>query len=245
MPNFLTISIFDKFEEVVLKISKRSAESLGKEEFLNRDKRITDYLKQFDVDVRSCIGMNQVHEDHVVIIDSKNKNQFLLKTDGLITTEPDIFLMVKTADCLPVFFYEPNKKIIGVAHLGWKGIFLDLGSKMIEKMVKLGANIEDIYIGVGPFIHSCCYAVSKDRIDKFQEKYGPDTKIYQKRKGKYYLDLQYLLQKQFEKIGCNKQKIEFLSLCTSCNNQDFFSYRKGDRDNVILGIIGRRFYGRK
>ncbi|KKP70296.1 hypothetical protein A2X44_01135 [candidate division CPR3 bacterium GWF2_35_18] len=241
----ISIPIFSKFEEIVLQISKREVGSLGKEEFINKDTRITDYLKQFDVDIQSCVGMNQVHKDHIVIVDSKNRRQFLLKTDGLITIEPDIFLMVKTADCLPVFFYEPNKKIIGVAHLGWKGIFLDLGSKMIKKMVKLGANIEDIYIGVGPFIRNCCYNVSKDRIDKFQEKYGNDTKIYQQRKGKYYLDLQYLLQRQFEKIGCSKQKIEFLSLCTSCNNQDFFSYRKGDRDNVILGIIGRRTYGRK
>ena len=245
MSDFISISSFSKFENLILRISKREAGSLGKEEFVNRNPKLLDFLKQFDIDDQNCIGMNQIHGDHIVLVNNQDKGTVFLETDGIITKESDIFLMVKTADCLPVFFYEPIKKIIGIAHLGWKGIFLNLGSKMVEKMVELGAKVSDIYIGIGPFIHVCCYDVLNERVDQFQEKYGSDPKVYKQKKGKYYLDLQYLLKKQFMKIGCDLQKIEFSDACTSCNNQNFFSYRKGDKDKVILGIIGRKLNGRK
>ena len=65
-------------------------------------------------------SMQQTHSKNVQLVN--NKNLFCKDTDGMLTMNKDICLKIKTADCLPIFFYNESPFIIGVVHAGWMGL---------------------------------------------------------------------------------------------------------------------------
>ena len=69
---------------------------------------------------------------------------------------------ILTADCAPIFFYDPKKKIIGAAHAGWRGAYKRITKKIINFYLKNGSNLKDIYIVIGPCISQRNYEVKND-----------------------------------------------------------------------------------
>jgi len=59
-------------------------------------------------------SMQQTHSKNVKMVDKKNL--FNENTDGIFTINKDICLKVKTADCLPIFFYNESPFILGVVY---------------------------------------------------------------------------------------------------------------------------------
>ena len=96
----------------------------------------------------------QIHSTHVQWIDAPGK---YADTDCLVTQSPDIVLTLKVADCVPVYLFEPQKKIIGLAHSGWRGTVNGIITKTIELMYKQGAEVQKILVYLGPAIGVCCY----------------------------------------------------------------------------------------
>tara|TARA_B100001964_G_scaffold73966_1_gene83954 strand:+ start:525 stop:1061 length:537 start_codon:yes stop_codon:yes gene_type:complete len=82
--------------------------------------------------------------------------------DGLVTTNSNILLTLKVADCVPVFLYEPLKRIIGLVHSGWRGTVENIVSNAIKLMQKNGAESRDIRCFLGPAIGKCCYEVDRE-----------------------------------------------------------------------------------
>ena len=54
-----------------------------------------------------------------------------------MTHLPNILLTTYHADCVPIYFVDKTKKIVGIAHGGWKGTFENISGKMIDKMIKV------------------------------------------------------------------------------------------------------------
>ncbi|MDD5731670.1 MAG: polyphenol oxidase family protein, partial [Patescibacteria group bacterium] len=99
------------------------------------------------------IGL-QEHTDNVFVVKNKTKIgelKMIPNTDALATNQKSVYLAVYTADCLPVFIYDPIEKVIAIAHAGWKGVLNKIVIKAIEKMEKeFGSNRKDVLISVGP-----------------------------------------------------------------------------------------------
>ena len=130
--------------------------------------------------------MDQVHGSNIRVLDSKGtrllENNIVPQTDGLITNQENVFLMIKTADCFPVLFFDPKNKAVGAVHVGWRGaiekIFLNTLLKMIDQF---GSNPKDIVVGIGPGIKACCFKHKnliqekqpewKEYIDSFMDKF--------------------------------------------------------------------------
>lgn len=85
------------------------------------------------------------------------------KGDALITQEQDVTLVLSFADCVPIVFYDPTQRIIGIAHGGWRGTARGIVMATIAEIHKqFGCRPQDIYAGIGPAIGDCCYEVSEE-----------------------------------------------------------------------------------
>lgn len=197
------------------------------------------FLRSLGIDYRHLIAGEQVHGCKIRIVDQRHKGKgaFSLRnrlaaTDGLITREKNLPLAVFTADCLSVFLSDPKKKVIGLIHAGWRGTQKGIVFKAINLMQKrFKTNPKDLIVGFGPAIRKCCYEVG----DNFAQLF-PNGII--KRKNKIYLDLIVNNKQQLIKTGVLKKNIFDSGICTSCQNRNFFSFRReGERAGRMMSVI--------
>lgn len=181
------------------------------------------------------VMVKQIHDSKIIEVKNstiKNNNY-----DGMITKKK-LLLAIRTADCLPVFFFDSRKKIVGAVHAGWKGLKSGILKNTINKLIKSGSNINNIYVSIGPHIGFCCYKVSKDRIDEFNKLLETDKKFYEYRKSSWYLNLGKIAEIQLFQMGVSINQIDILPICTYCD-LDYFSYRReGSQTGRMLNIIG-------
>ena len=184
------------------------------------------FLKTYRLDPVKAVFMNQVHGKKVVYV--SNNKKIVLKTDGIFTNKKNLILCVVTADCMPLIFYSPTKKITGVVHAGYKGLLEGIIQEMLLKFKSHHIEAEDICVGIGPCIGDCCYDVPKERVNAFTGKYSYPN-IYQDKGGKYFLDLKKIGLSILLENGVKKKNIEVLPFCTRCNVSNFYSYRADNK----------------
>jgi len=148
--------------------------------------------------------------------------------DGLITNEPNVTLITYYADCVPLYFLDPVKHAIGLAHAGWRGTVARIGEKMVEKMQEeFGSNPKDIIAAIGPSIGPCCYEVDAPVQQQFAAltDLAPLDFITDLRNGKYMLNLWEVNRRVLLHAGIPEQNIAVGELCTKCNSDLLFSHR--------------------
>lgn len=192
-------------------------------------------LEGYQIDPLKLITTEQVHGRNIAIVKEREKRYFP-GFDGALTKMP-LFLNVYTADCLPIFFYDPKKKIIGAIHAGWQGLFLGIVKKAVELMKTMGSNPKDIVSSVGPHIGVCCYSVSYQRVLKFkkEKEAGMDVSLH---KRKWFLDLEKIAAKELQQSGLAAKNIDSLSICTYCDKRFYSLRREGVSTGRMLNIIG-------
>lgn len=196
------------------------------------EKNRKNFFTKIGVNYDNVISAYLVHEASVKNI-RNNKQKIIPRIDALVSKEKNIFLSVTSADCIPVLFYEPMAKIIGIAHAGWKGVVKKIADRTIEKIVKLGGSPKNIRVAMGPGINKCHFDIGK----RIGEKFIPYKKIMEKRGDRYYIELKDIIKKQLLNSGIIEKNIENENDCTFCNPKKYFSYRKEQDKNVGLMII--------
>ncbi|PZE22641.1 peptidoglycan editing factor PgeF [Paenibacillus xerothermodurans] len=205
----------------------------------------------------ACTYGEQVHGNEVQIVTKQHagagvdsRQSALQSKDAFITNEPGVFLHVMFADCVPLYFYDPVHRAVGLAHAGWKGTVLQIAKTTVEAMsVAYGTQANQLYAAIGPSIQSCCYEVDDTVISRVSEtmlalSIGNDQTqslpVYQTLpNGKYKLSLQQLNRQIMIKAGIVPTNIEISSLCTSCRTDLFFSHRKeGGKTGRMAAWIG-------
>lgn len=168
----------------------------------------------------------QIHGNRVRVITEPGKYP---ETDGLITSVSQVVLTIQTADCVPVFLFDPVNKVIGLVHAGWQGVYKGIIIKTIHAMVEnFNLKTENIMVFLGPSIGPCCYKAGSEVLDKFLSKYIHNG----------YLDLWSCLYDQLLETGCVSENIHISELCTACNPEWFFSYRRDKgKTGRMLGYI--------
>jgi len=186
-----------------------------------------DFLKELGIDYRDLVCSRQVHSSQIRYVTEKDRAQGALSyqgaiadTDALISDKKNLPLAVFTADCLSIFLYEPNRQGIGLVHAGWRSTQENITTKVIQSMrERFNIQAGDLYLGFGPAIRGCCYEVGEEFGDLF-----PHALI--QRGGRYYLDLVKINKKEALSLGVKDTNIFDSNICTSCQNDEFFSYRK-------------------
>lgn len=180
------------------------------------------------------VQAEQVHENNVYFIREKCKGKKIALVDGIIS-DYNALLLVRTADCLPIFIYNPSLKRIALLHAGWKGTLNKILSKTLNEYFY--QVLTDTYIWIGPGIEKKCYQIDFKTIEEFRKAFPKDLPFYDKKEGKYYLDLKLLSLYQAKEMGVLKDNIEVSSICTFCDTNNFYSYRRGDKEERNFSFI--------
>ncbi len=176
--------------------------------------------KKINCKNNNLILLNQIHSNkvHKVLKVPKNK----ITGDGLITKEKGLALGILTADCAPILFYDPKKKIIAAAHAGWKGAFKNITKKVLNDMQKWGSNLYNIIAVIGPCINYRNYEVKKDFMIKFLKRYNCKNCFITKKRIIYF-NLTKFIRIQLIKNGV--KSIDIIKKDTFKRKNKFFSSR--------------------
>lgn len=190
----------------------------------------------------------QTHTTNVRIVTKEDagcgvtKERGYTDVDGLITNEPGILLASFYADCVPLIFADPVKKVVATSHSGWRGTVAGMGRVTIQKMQEeFGCDPADIRACVGPSICQDCYEVSEDVIRQFRNAFPEEVwseLFYRKENGKYQLNLWKANEWILRDAGIKEEHLQVGNLCTCCNPEKLFSHRasKGQRGNLAAFI---------
>lgn len=148
--------------------------------------------------------------------------------DGLCTDEPGVVLVTHYADCVPLFFADPVRRCIGLAHAGWRGTVAGMGREMVERMrLEFGCQPENLHAAIGPSIGPCCYEVDVPVAEQFASLEGvPRDKILTPHgRGKFLLNLWECNRRIIELAGVPAAQITVGAVCTMCHSDLLFSHR--------------------
>ncbi len=189
------------------------------------------------------VTMRQTHGDHIIEVKNKNMKE-AGEADGMVTEERGIVLAVLTADCVPILFAVPGRKLVAVVHAGWRGTLAGIVPKMVSHLKdRYGVKRESLAVALGPAIGSCCYEIGADVSAPLVQRWGSlANRCLPARGSKKFLDLQELNRLLLKESGIPAQQIFRIGPCTSCASGDFFSYR---RDLSAVAQAGGRETGRQ
>lgn len=200
------------------------------------------------VKCENMVFSQQTHTTNVRIVTEADRGAGMIRpltyrdVDGLVTNIPDICLVTFYADCVPLFFVDPVKRVIGLSHSGWRGTVGKIGKVTVELMQKeYGCNPADIRAAIGPSICQDCYEVSEDVIEQFQKNFfESDWKdlFYRKEDGKYQLNLWKANEIIFREAGITEEHIAVTNVCTHCNSDVLYSHRTtGDKRGNLAAFL--------
>ncbi|MGI6065335.1 MAG: peptidoglycan editing factor PgeF [Bacillota bacterium] len=181
------------------------------------------------------VAGEQVHGSQVYVVTAKDAGKggtsldtAIAGTDALITNNPGVLLSSYYADCVPLFFLDPEHKGIGLAHAGWKGTVQEIGVHTLKAMSEnFGTDPGCCLAAVGPSIGPCCYQVDSHVYQRFAERFDYHQNFFKiEAEGKWKLNLQRANYEQLVRAGIRSENITVSSLCTACCQDIFFSYRK-------------------
>lgn len=185
---------------------------------------------------------HQTHTTNVAVVEASDKGKHFAQTDGMITDVPGICLVTFYADCVPLYFVDPVKRVIGLSHSGWRGTVGKMGKVTVEKMAEVyGAKPENILAAVGPSICQDCYEVSEDLIFQFRAVFSEElfpVLFYRKENGKYQLNLWEANRQVLLEAGVKEEHMAVTNLCTHCNPEILFSHRaSGNRRGNLSAFL--------
>lgn len=176
----------------------------------------------------------QVHGCNVKVVsrESRGRGAFdhqdaINGADALLTDVPGICLMVLLADCVPIFMYDPSKRVVGVVHAGWKGTLQMIAQKAVAAFQgAFGSLPQDIVAGIGPSIGPCCFKVGPEVIAQVEDVFGTkEGYVTRENRQGGYLDLWTTNSRQLLEAGLQEKNVEVAGLCTCENTDQFFSHR--------------------
>jgi polyphenol oxidase len=136
-------------------------------------------LALLGADLGDLVAAEQVHGARVSVVGAADRARGARSTadavaasDGLVTTEPGLVIGILVADCAPIVLFDPEERVLGCAHAGWRGATAGVVEATIGTMEVLGARHERILAGIGPCIGPDRYEVRADVVDACAQHLG-------------------------------------------------------------------------
>jgi YfiH family protein len=231
------ISELKKFPELVHAFSTKKEGNMSflwgpKNDVLkNREK----FLSQLQIPLDAYIVLELQDKDLLLIAEEKfskkkmESHKNAVAADGLITKEKNLYLFLLTADCLPIIFFDSKKKVIGVAHAGWRSTEAKIAFKTVKKMQKeFGCRAADICVAIGPAIHKNSYIFKNPMQKKLGDLVGWKPFLKDLPGGRTTIDIVGYNKKQLEEAGIPSQNI-FISPIDTARDSNFFSHYRASR----------------
>jgi YfiH family protein len=243
---YLTFPMFERFAFVKHAFSTRIG-GVSKNEYASMnlsfgrgdsDENVTENYRRFcaaaGFDYQTLVASSQDHHTFIRRVGSEHygngiwKPKDMQSVDGLITDEPNVTLVTYYADCVPLFFIDPENRAIGLAHAGWRGTVAQIGREAVTAMQReFGSDPRCLFAAVGPSIGPCCFEVDTPVYDEFRKltELKPQEFITDDGNGKYHIDLWEANRRILMNAGIPQDQISVAELCTRCNSDWLFSHR--------------------
>lgn len=161
------------------------------------------FLNKFNIDISFVIDTRQIHSNKIIKITKTSLGKSLPEADGLITNQPNVYLMIKAADCHQIAFYDPKNQAIALIHAGFKGLEKDIIKNTIKELEKnYKSQPKDLIVKFGPSVGPCHY-----RMDLWKE-----------------------AEDQLKSLGILPKNIDNPRICTY-HNKEYFSHRRAEDKN--------------
>ena len=196
-----------------------------------------------DLDYRLAFDVWQVHSKDVAIAEApRHPDVKHAKADIILTDKPGIVLLMRFADCVPLLFFDPRRRVVGIAHAGWQGTVKGVSFAAVEALrARYQSEPQDLIAAIGPSIGPDHYQVGADVVNQVAEAFGHDaSSVLVRRNGNVSLDLWQANRIQLEQAGV--KNIESVEICTACHLEDWYSHRaqngKAGRFGVLIALQG-------
>lgn len=215
------------------------------------------------------VTLRQIHSDVVHRVDvSRAKTDEAPQGDALFTREPEILLVVQTADCVPILLADTKQRTVAAIHAGWRGTLRRISAKTLGRMqMEFGTRPEDVIAALGPGIGRCCYEVGSDVAREFHAQFraardwfdGPFDALasgendpnwlpwltmrppgHPPPSPRVNLDLIAANRAILADAGVPPRQIFSSGFCTACRTDLFFSYRRERSTGRLMAAIGIR-----
>lgn len=182
------------------------------------------------LDPRSFRTVQQVHGTAIAVLHSPRKGArgSIRDNDSLATRLSGVTLLVLSADCALILFYDPVSKGIAAVHAGWRGTVAGAAAAAVRCLSQaFGSHPADLLAGIGPAIGPCCYEIDGPVIRAVQSFLPEDADaiLIPKTCGKAHLDLWEANRRQLLRAGVPSAAISVAGICTRCRRDEFYSQR--------------------
>jgi len=192
-----------------------------------------------DVDGGRAVSAWLIHSvDTLVVTGNGGRKGKLERADAIITDQPDTPLVMRFADCVPLLYYDRSKRVIGLAHAGWRGTVNGMAANAVWMMQKTyDCRAADIEVVIGPAISRRNYPVGEEVACQAGAYFGEGADVIWRdpADGSPYLDLWRANQRDLQRCGVTKIKI--LDICTYDNTEDFYSHRAENGATGRFGVV--------
>jgi polyphenol oxidase len=159
------------------------------------------------------------------------------EADAAVSLQPGMLVGVETADCLPLLFVDPQRRLVAAAHAGWRGSSARVAMRVVEAFLSAGARAEELLVALGPCIGPCCYEVGDEVRSAFGEE--GETAFTPGSRGRAHLDLQAANALQLRRAGVPAAAITGVGECTRCRADLYHSYRReGKGAGRMINYVG-------
>lgn len=213
--------IYFKDEEVLALTSDASVDfsTVDFDSPLTQEQRA--YLRTHSAfDIPKVFWRRQAHGDGILRVKGDPSDlRGVAEADGFITDEAKMPLAIRTADCVPIFVFDPRQRVIALSHAGWRGTHQLIAEKTVAAIRETyNSQPADLKVVLGPGIRECCYQVAQDFMELF-----PGF-IRERREG-LYLDIMGANREQLAQVGVRRENITDTGRCTCCD-KNYFSFRR-------------------
>lgn len=187
------------------------------------------FLAKNGISVKDCVFTSLVHGTEIKIVNSYDKEK-ILEADGFITSDKHVAIWITTGDCFPIVFFDAKKKILGLAHLGWRGVDKGLAGEMVKRLIDLGVDPGNVWVWIGPGIRKESYVFDTPLKQENDPRWQPFLERWDG--GKTAIDVVGLIEKQLADFGV--KHVEDCGIDTA-KDENYFSENRSDELNISQG----------
>ena len=181
--------------------------------------------QQLGVRPQHLLTAYQVHSPDAVVASTPWDAASRPRADAIVTQTEGLAIGVTAADCGPILLVDPNARVIGAAHAGWKGALTGIVESTVEAMERQGAKRSNIVAAIGPLIRQHSYEVGNEFVERFIEADAENALFFipAAREDHAMFDLAGFIRRRLENAGVSI--IDDIEIDTYSDDR-FFSYRR-------------------
>lgn len=207
-----------------------------------RDERsLRDWLRMWAIpDQARVLRVEQVHGGDVIAAPDEDASH---SADGMWTRNPLDVLVVKAADCAPVWVVDRGDKAIALVHAGWRGVAAGIVERAIAVLERQGGDPATFAVAVGPHIGPCCFEIGPEVAAQFRDDPGAvasaaGLRVDRRRPDSEALDLSAAIAYRAASSGVHPSDILVCTACTRCRADIFHSYRRNGTGGPLMAAVG-------